>query len=96
MPAFSPKVYYSCANLFMYLCSFIYISSHCTAELTNEIEAQMVDARRHTVNKVVIGSIVVVTRNEEETVDGSEQMDVGNVVESHELSGSNIKLGTLY
>ena len=56
----------------------------------------MVDARRHTINEVVIGSIVVVTRNEEEIVDGSERMDVGNAVESHELSGSDIKLGTLY
>ena len=59
-------------------------------------EARMVDGRRHTINEVVIGSVVVVTRNEEEIVDGSEWMDVGNAVESHELSGSDIKLGTLY
>ena len=53
-------------------------------------EARMVDARRHTINEVVIGSIVVVTRNEEEIVDGSQRMDVGNAVDSQELSGNDI------
>ena len=47
----------------------------------------MVDAR---INEVVIGSIVVITRNEEEIVDGSERMDVGNAAESHELSGIGV------